>query len=61
MGGVASGIAKVIVGGVSMGKKLLLLPREGFLLFPKPPNMDEELGKPGLLAGSVVGVAGRLD
>jgi hypothetical protein len=59
MGGVDSGIAKVMLGGVSIGRKLLLLPREGALLRPNPPNNVEELGGPP--AGSVTGVAGRLD
>lgn len=45
MSGPVDGSARLILGGVSIGKKLLLLPLDGALLRPKP-NMDEALGRP---------------
>lgn len=48
--GIVEGMARLILGGVSIGKKLLLLPLVGALLLrPNPPNIDEALGVLGRL------------
>ena len=51
--GTVGGIARLILGGVSIGKKLLLFPLVGLVPpRPNPPNID--------IAPGVLGVVGRL-
>jgi hypothetical protein len=48
--GIVDGIARLILGGVSIGKKLLLFPLVGaLLLLPNPANIVDALGVLGRL------------